>query len=383
MFGRRLVVVVAAVGLLGLVSGAPVSAGTATSSSSCTGQFSEYLGGSFAPLKPVGLVVGADGNLWFTDSAIDGRSRIGRMSTDGSVLGFHDATTSPNRYATGGITKGPDGAVWFIDTGSESDPQPANLIGRMTTDGSLTEYSTGPNPDDSPQVWSSLVTGADGNLWFPQGATRIAKMTTQGVITSYPTGLPDAIIGRPILGPDGNVWFTYFENQPQSLPRGVAKVAPDGTVTTYPITAPVSAQGLTVGPDGNIWAAARPLIGFTHDLLKITTSGEITVIPITLDTQQGLAGIITAPDGNLWFPSFFPADGNRDGFVRRSLDGTTTDFLKSTPMNYQNEIGTNLVIGPDGNIWFSEGNAIGTVAVTSCPSAPAPTPIAAPANFTG
>jgi streptogramin lyase len=302
------------------------------------------------------------------------------MSTDGSLLGFSDASTNPNVYATAALTAGPDAALWYIDTGLESDPQLPNLIGRMAIDGSLTEYSTGPSPDDSPQLYS-LVTGADGNIWFAQGASRIAKMTTQGVITSYASGVPGALISNFVLGSDGNVWFSYFENQPP-LPHGVGKVTPDGTVTIYPITDPFMVVSLTTGPDGNLWGTTHPLQGVAHDVVKITTSGAITVIPVTVDSQQGLGAIVAAPDGNLWFTIGFAGDGNHDGIVRLTPQGVTTEFLKSTPVTNQNSILGSIAIGPDGNIWFTESNALASVAVTSCPNA-APTPIAAAPIFTG
>src|SRR5438270_7258815 len=71
-----------------------------------------------------------------------------------------------------------------------------------------------------------------------------------------------------------------------------------GVITEF-LSNDVGPNGITTGPDGDLW--------FTEDLLseigRITPSGTITNFPIPSDFTGNL-GITTGPDGNLWFTSY-------------------------------------------------------------------------------
>src|SRR5919197_259177 len=74
---------------------------------------------------PTTIAIGPDGNLWFTE---DLGNRIGRMTLDGTLTEFPLPVANSRPRA---VAEGPDGALWFGEFGS-------NRIGRMTTDGVLT-----------------------------------------------------------------------------------------------------------------------------------------------------------------------------------------------------------------------------------------------------
>ena len=62
---------------------------------------------------PYGITAGPDGNLWFTNS---GNNSIGRITPAGVVSNFTGAgINGPN-----GITAGPDGNLWFTNAGNDS-----------------------------------------------------------------------------------------------------------------------------------------------------------------------------------------------------------------------------------------------------------------------
>jgi streptogramin lyase len=66
---------------------------------------------------PGGITAGPDGALWFTNY-----DSIGRMTTNGRFTGY----ANPGISFPAGITAGPYGALWFTNNGN-------NSIGRITT----------------------------------------------------------------------------------------------------------------------------------------------------------------------------------------------------------------------------------------------------------
>jgi virginiamycin B lyase len=66
-------------------------------------------------VSPWILTVGADSNIWFTES---GASAIGRIDSGGTVTEF-SVPANPK-----GIARGPDGNLWFTE-------QQAGKIGRF------------------------------------------------------------------------------------------------------------------------------------------------------------------------------------------------------------------------------------------------------------
>ena len=69
---------------------------------------------------PVGIVVGPDGNLWFTEHwpFYHGPNKIGRVTTQGAFREYWvaGAPTAPYTAGSWGITVGPDGALWFTES---------------------------------------------------------------------------------------------------------------------------------------------------------------------------------------------------------------------------------------------------------------------------
>src|SRR5262249_59385224 len=75
-----------------------------------------------------------------------------------------------------GITRGPDGNLWFIETS-------ANRIGRITPAGVVTEFSAGMTPNSQPQ---EITARPDGNLWVTEvTSSRIRRIPPAGAITPF------------------------------------------------------------------------------------------------------------------------------------------------------------------------------------------------------
>ena len=128
----------------------------------------------------------------------------------------------------------------------------------------MTLFSAGLRTNSYPD---QIVTGSDGDLWFLDGTiistraqARIGRVTPQGSITEFPTGVPkDQYVGGLAAGPDGNLWFTQEGLRQAGKPGGlIARVGSDGTVTSF--GTPTGASGAPlVGTDGNVWFANGPL----------------------------------------------------------------------------------------------------------------------------
>src|SRR5688572_16622886 len=117
-----------------------------------------------------------------------------------------------------GICLGPDGAVWFTETG-------ANRIGRITTNGVVTEFAVGGGGLHP----LGIVAGPDNRLWFClQDSEQIGAITTNGVVTLY--RIP-RVAGEPLKiplyitrGGGTNMWFTQ-------LGYRLGRISPNGAIT--------------------------------------------------------------------------------------------------------------------------------------------------------
>ncbi len=90
--------------------------------------------------------------------------------------------------------------MWVTEYGTG-----VSKIAKITTTGTITEYTL---PNEAHP--GGITKGPDGNLWFAEeGTSKIGKITTAGAITEY--GLPSGSVPREIaVGPEGNLWFTEY-----------------------------------------------------------------------------------------------------------------------------------------------------------------------------
>jgi uncharacterized protein (TIGR03437 family) len=140
------------------------------------------------------------------------------------------------------------------------------------------------------------------------------------------------------LGPDANVWFSYGS--------GVGKITPIGAITLYPVGfIYYSPAGIVTGPDGNLWFANLSTEGaYAGTLGKITTSGIITQVPLWPSFMS--EAIASGRNGEIWF------SGDSGG-----LGSITTAGLS---MYYPVPGGaiSGIAVGPDGNLWLTQYDGI-------------------------
>jgi virginiamycin B lyase len=286
---------------------------------------------------PAGITAGPDGNLWFTESGGVANpifvflTAVGQITTGGVITQYPITThvTGPHTsHSLPGIAAGADGSLWF----TEADD---NQIGRIATASVITEFAV-PTSNSYPQ---GIAAGPDGSLWFTEAqANQIGRITTAGVITefalptsnSYPLGIT--------TGADGNLWFT----EPHA--NQIGRITTAGVISEFAVpTANSSPQAIVAGPDSNLWFSevASNRIG------RMTTGGVVMDFAVPTP-NSGLQGIAVGPDGNLWFTE---SQANRIGRVTTA--GVFAEFDIPTSGSYPQGIAP----GPDGNLWFTESVA--------------------------
>jgi streptogramin lyase len=174
------------------------------------------------PGMAAGIIVGNDGNIWFTTiphffSGLNGG--IGRIDTKNSALSFWPYPTPPNigakilpdaasnrftsigpGWTTSALGAAPDGTIWFTQENVAS-------IGRFSPkDGSFTYFTEGLREGD----WRlyGIVAGNDGYMYAVHtGSGDMYRISLQGDISIIENPVADP--GEPVYMinmPDGNIW---------------------------------------------------------------------------------------------------------------------------------------------------------------------------------
>jgi streptogramin lyase len=251
------------------------------------------------------MALGPDGNLWFTENSA---KKIGKVTPTGTITEYAIPPNGGNIFPES-ITNGPDGALWFT-SGSE--------VGRITTAGSLTSLP----PEASLIGFYAIVTGPDGNLYYSGGPNNNGSIVQQN-----PSG-------------------PYVRFSAPAFPGAVDGFQPD----TY---------GLAVGADHGIWFTNQ---GFGPGYLgRMSTSGAFTsyAMPSTVATSVTYDIISNPADGDLYFLAFAPSTSNNSYLVRSTTSGVMNVLTPPSGPFFDNE--SNLIVGPDGNIWSSTPDAVYSV----------------------
>jgi streptogramin lyase len=148
------------------------------------GRITEFRPGG---VRPGDITAGPDGNLWFSERSDAGIAQIGRITPKGQATLFSLPSIGLSETATAGpgdIVLGSDGNLWF----TARNP---SKIGRITPAGQITQFPL-PIHSSGPE---GITAGPDGNLWFTE--SRAGKI---GRITSGRIGVDVRQVGSEVRG---------------------------------------------------------------------------------------------------------------------------------------------------------------------------------------
>lgn len=321
------------------------------------------------------IVLGPDGNLWFTTVAYDHfgtdqpSGEIGRITPAGKLTMF--PMPSANSYPTD-IVAGPDGNLWFtatqgsgkVEYGVDTPPgfqYAYNEIGKLTPSGTFSFFRLPSN------VYAGAITaGPDHNVWFtewmsagPPGysqTNKLVRVTPTGTFTEFPLQAlqPYENVDTLVSGPDGNLWFGINSMLPNYSYFGkIGQMTLQGAVKVFNLGTFIEDYAMTVGPDNNLWFDSNQGIG------RFTTDGKLHMFsspgPATQFGSEGSG--ITADSNGLWFVAGLSA-------IRQiSTNGKFTTYLFPTSANLAEKGGRfqlrGITTGADGTVWFIAANEIG------------------------
>lgn len=295
------------------------------------------------------IVAGIGGDMWFTVSKGE---KIGKVAPDGTVTTYPaaDAPTGSGPISRPfGITKGPDGLMWYAERNLDK------IVAVNANGVTQHDYQVPGVPGDL----CFLTFGPDGRIWFTLlGSGAIGAMNpSDGQVTFY--HLPNGAVGpyNLVVGPDGRIWFTEVYG-------GIGAITTSGKVTEYPLPdANAQPWGISLGPDNRIWFAeqATPRIG------AITTSGQVTMYQLPAEPGRNPEGLTDGPDGRVWF-----AAPNLDQVS--ALDpstGAVTDY--ALPGGNGSEQPRYLGLAPNGTLWVTEFGGPNVASVSGITAAVPPT----------
>jgi virginiamycin B lyase len=326
------------------------------------------------------ITSGPDGRLWFFVRD-HGALYAAKMTTGGQLDRFAlPAGTTPNA-----ITAGPDGALWYAGDGR---------IGRLDTGGNVTEFPV-------PALRATgIAPGPDGALWVAAGSTAV-RVTPQGDVSVVPLDGPARIVpagslSRAINAAASTVIGTYDRGgESHGITAGrdgamwiaagsrLARVSSSGEVTRVPLPGRLPADGgITTAADGTIWfSSGGARFGGAGSAAGRYEPSSGSLRSFDLDGRA--VDIVRGPgSANVWIST--ATDSGRMNWIARlstqsfstakprqwSCAGQTPAacwfHIPATPLGDKRLFNTHarpggVTVGPDGNIWYTEGGRIGRI----------------------
>jgi streptogramin lyase len=233
---------------------------------------------------------------------------------------------------------------------SNVEPEPDVRVSPMFLTSTSRAFGTGPpytlnlySGITADLVVSEFDSPATYHVTESTGCARIVTLGNNGGTPTIPvTSGPNAGTGCSIFVSDGTSTDTVT----------VTNTTGSGSVTTPTFTSyPVSGKprNIAAGPDGKLW--------FTDlgdgNVRTITTTGTVALVK-ALPADGSLIPMAAGSDGNMWFA--FGTNNNSLASVITPATGALVSYPISLFSSFSSE-----VVGPDGNIWFTDEYGMGRI----------------------
>jgi virginiamycin B lyase len=246
------------------------------------------------------------------------------------------------------LAVGPENYLWF--GGSNHGAAPGNIVGRISPGGAVEEHSV----DGTGEVLGvgGLTRGPEGNMWFTEpAANRIERVGPTGGIAGFAVPTAGSLPTGIVSAPGGFLWVTMEGT------GKVAKVDPIGQIVESALNDGARPTALALGPDSALWAVERE----SATLGRVGLDGSTSSFPLPSDGAifKGAlnSDIVTGPDGNLWL-------SQEDGpFVGKLIPTQTQPEYRRFEIPEEDDGTTLISKGPRGDLWYAtEEGTIGSVA---------------------
>ena len=212
--------------------------------------------------------------------------------------------------------------------------------------------------------------GPDGlTIWYTGKLDNvIGKLSTDGVVTNYTAGL--TALAKPIYikaGPDGNMWFTELDA------NKIGRITDLGSINEFEIPRvpelTTSSRPIAIVPDPRglgMWFSEEAGNNVTF-IGPMDVNGNVTFRQYPVPKTRSdviLAGLSFDRDGNLWTQQYLPKDAapaGKDYIVKIRKKALARDPRLLTPEDFTfyavpstNTVLHRIVQGPDGFMWFTE-----------------------------
>ena len=282
---------------------------------------------------PTVLAFDQRGNLWFAAggggyaslSDVPLNNKIGRLSPDGTITEFDTPTLES---APTSLKVAPDGTVWFT-------LRAVSKIGRLDPDtGAIREFDL-PTPNAGP---TGLAVDKNGVVWFTEKlASKVGRFEpATGRFEEFLTPHVNSEPSTVVLDHEGRIWFD--ERGADNLVR---MDPASGEFTQFPIPTKGSRViGLVADPRGYIWflELAGQKVGRLH-----VATGQIIEFAIPTPFASPFKAVLDN-HGRLWFTQAY---GNKIAVLQ---DERFFEYALPQPESMPGGI----EVGPDGGLWFTE-----------------------------
>jgi virginiamycin B lyase len=190
-------------------------------------------------------------------------------------------------------------------------------------------------------------------LTFALAAVSIAcqigdAQAAPGVVSEYRTPLGAGAATHPrgvTIGNDGTVWYTDWDGQL------IGRMSPFGSFTTYPLAADSFPEGIVTDVAGNVWFAEYG----SYRIGMLTPEGVLTELPLPAALVAALA--------HPWAVTALPSSSGVWFTAAQWVGRATVDEFGSPRVTVYRLppgafAGAGITGGPDGRIWFTDGNSV-------------------------